>query len=137
VLEEELALLSAPGIRSLAEVIGQKDLRIVVLRAGCSYRQILEQWLVRQGVGQPRVMEFGTLEAVVSCVGAGLGVTMLPRGLLGPVWPSGRVAVHPLPSRDARVETQVIRRRDAYVSAALAAFLELLRARQRAVRTAA
>jgi len=129
VLEEELALLSAPGLRSVREAIGAPGLRIVVLRAGCSYRQVLEQWLARHGVPQPRVMEFGTLEAVVSCVAAGLGVTMLPRGLLGPVWQSGRVAMHGLPPREGRVETQFVRRRDAYVSAALTAFLDMVRTR--------
>src|SRR3954447_1721727 len=67
VLEEELVLLSAPALRSVADVIATQELRIVVLRAGCSYRQILEHWLARHGVAQPRVMEFGTLEAVVSC----------------------------------------------------------------------
>ena len=136
VLEEELALLSAPSFRSAEDAIGAPGLRIVVLRAGCSYRQILEQFLARQGVPQPRVMEFGTLEAVVSCVSAGLGVTMLPRGLLGPVWPKSRVALHTLPPRDARVETQFIRRRDGYISSALAAFVDMVRARHR-VRSAA
>lgn len=129
VLEEELALLSAPGPRSLEEAIGGSDLRIIVLRAGCSYRQRLEQFLIGHGIGQPRVMEFGTLESVVSCVAAGLGVTMLPRALLGPVWQQGRVAAHALPPREARVETQFVRRADAYVSAALARFLEMVRAR--------
>ncbi len=102
VLEEELALLSAPHLLTLAEAVAAPALRIVVLRSGCSYRQILENWLVRQGVTAPRVMEFGTLEAVVASVSAGLGVTMLPRALLGPVWRQGRVAVHaPAGSRGA------------------------------------
>ena len=129
VLEEELVLLSAPGCRSLAEALGTAGLRIVVLRTGCSYRERLERFLAGQGLPAPRVMEFGTLEAVMSCVAAGLGVTMLPRALLGPVWQKGRVAMHAVPPRDARVETQFVRRRDAYVSAALAAFLAMARER--------
>ncbi len=137
VLEEELALLSAPSLRTLADAIGGEALRIVVLRSGCSYRQIMEQWLARQGVPPPRVMEFGTLEAVVGCVAAGLGVTMLPRALLGPVWRQGRVAVHALPPPDGRVETQFVRRRDAHVSSALAAFLQMLMRRVERVRSAA
>jgi DNA-binding transcriptional LysR family regulator len=129
IFEEELALLSAPSFRSAEQAISAPGVRIVVLRAGCSYRQLLEQWLARQGMAEPRVMEFGTFEAVVSCVAAGLGVTMLPRGLLGPVWQNGRVAAHALPARDSRVETQFIRRRDAYASSALAAFLGIVRTR--------
>jgi LysR family transcriptional regulator, cell division regulator len=125
--EEELALLTAPAVGSLDELAAQGDLRIVVLRRGCSYRQRLEEMLARRGVPVPRVLEFGTLEAIFGCVAAGLGVTLLPRALVGPVWREGRIALHTLPPQDARVETVLVRRRDAYSSSALAAFLEMVR----------
>ena len=54
---------------------------------------------------------------------AGLGVILLPRALIGSVWRQGGVALHALPPPDALVETVFVRRRDAYVSSALAAFL--------------
>ena len=85
----------------------------MVLRAGCSYRQRLEELLARRGVAAPRVLEFGTVEALFGCVAANLGVTLLPRALMGPVWQEGRVAVHALPPADAMVETVFIRRQDA------------------------
>ena len=75
VLEEELALFTAPSCGSTEEVLRRPDLRIVVLRVGCSYRDVLERWLASEGSVRPRVMEFGTLEAIVSCVSAGLGVS--------------------------------------------------------------
>jgi DNA-binding transcriptional LysR family regulator len=70
-------------------------------------------------------MEFGTLEAIVSCVAAGLGITMLPRALIGSVWKDGRVAVHRLPAKHAHVQTIFVRRR-AFVSSALSTFLAML-----------
>jgi DNA-binding transcriptional LysR family regulator len=69
------------------------------------------------------LLEFATLEAIIGCVSAGLGITLLPKALVGTVWPEGRVAVHPLPPADARVDTVLIRRRDAFVSSALTSFL--------------
>lgn len=128
IFEEELAVLTAPGIRSLDALAGQEDLRIVVLRAGCSYRQRLETILAKRGVAAPRVMEFGTLEAIVNCVGAGLGITLLPRGLIGPVWRDRLVRIHSLPVAEARVETSFIRRRAGHQSSAMAAFVDLARA---------
>jgi DNA-binding transcriptional LysR family regulator len=123
---EELALLTAPGMRSPEEALARAgEARIVVLRAGCSYRQRLEGALARRGIPAPRVLEFGTLEAVVGCVAAGLGVTLLPQALVGPVWREGRVALHALPPEEARVETVFVRRRDAHRSSALGAFLAL------------
>jgi DNA-binding transcriptional LysR family regulator len=76
-----------------------------------------------------RQLEFATLEAIVGCVSAGLGVTLLPRSLIGSGWRDGRLAVHELPAAEARVETLFIRRRDALVSSALAAFLQCARRR--------
>jgi DNA-binding transcriptional LysR family regulator len=120
---EELVLLTAAPVRSLDALAEAGEVRIVVLRRGCSYRQRLEEVLARHGVPAPRLLEFGTLEAVFGCVAAGLGITLLPRALIGPVWREGPVAMHALPPRDGVVETVFVRRRDGYVSSALAAFL--------------
>jgi LysR family transcriptional regulator, cell division regulator len=124
VFREELVVLTAPAIRSLDRLVGAGDIRIVVLRVGCSYRQRLEEILTRRGIVNPRRLEFGTLEAIISCVAAGLGVTLLPKALIGPVWSEGRVAVHTLPPDEACVETLFICRRDSHRSSALAAFLD-------------
>ena len=120
---EELTMLAAPGVSSLDEALGGGEVRVVVLRAGCSYRQMLEALLARRGVTVRRQLEFGTLEAIFGCVAAGLGITLLPRALIGPVWAAGRVSLHELPPADAKVDTVFIRRRDGFASSALRAFL--------------
>ena len=124
---EELALLTAPSIQRLDDVLNQTELKIVVLRAGCSYRQRLEEILAKRGIVGLRRLEFGTLEAIIGCVGAGLGVTLLPRSLIGQVWRDGTLAIHALPAADARVETLFIRHHDTKPSSALAAFLTCAR----------
>jgi DNA-binding transcriptional LysR family regulator len=124
---EELALLTAPDFGGPDALSHQPDLRIIVLRAGCSYRQRLEEILARRGLVGLRILEFGTLEAIFGCVAGGLGITLLPKGLIGPVWRDGLVAVHALPPSEAMVETVFIRRRDATVSRAQAAFLQHVR----------
>jgi DNA-binding transcriptional LysR family regulator len=125
VFREELSLLAAPGVSSLAEAFGggAGEVQLVVLRTGCSYRQRLETLLAQRGITVRRHLEFGTLEAIFGCVAAGLGITLLPRALLGPVWAGDRVSVHALPPADAHVETLFIHRRDGFVSSALRAFL--------------
>jgi LysR family transcriptional regulator, cell division regulator len=74
-----------------------------------------------------RVLEFGTLETIFSCVAAGLGVTLLPKALIGAVWSNNRVATHNLPNREGRVATVFIQHRDAYATSALRAFLDMAR----------
>lgn len=119
---EELVALTAPGTH-LNEVVGRPGFRIIVLRAGCSYRQRLESLLARRGAVGTRVMEFGTLETIIASVGAGLGVTLLPRALAETARRAGQVAIHALPPEDAVVETRFVRHRAAYVSSAMRAFV--------------
>jgi DNA-binding transcriptional LysR family regulator len=69
-------------------------------------------------------MEFGTLEAIFGCVAAGLGISLLPRALIGPVWREGRVSLHTLPPAESQVSMVFIHRREACLSSALRAFLD-------------
>ncbi len=123
IFHEELVLGTAPAVRRLDDLAERGDIKIVVLRAGCSYRQRLEEILARRGMVGLRQLEFGTIESIVGCVAGGLGVTLMPHGVLAPAERAGRIAVHRLPATEARVETIFIRRRDGFVSTALAAFL--------------
>ena len=123
--QERLVVLTARRETSLSAYLRKNDLRMVVLRAGCSYRLILESWLAHRGIVGGRILEFGTLEAIIGCVEAGLGMTLLPEALVGPVWRDERVAVHPLPNDYGHVDTLFIRRRDSFQSSALKALLAL------------
>jgi DNA-binding transcriptional LysR family regulator len=125
--EEELVILTAPHLASVEAALQGGTARIIVLRAGCSYRQRLEALLAGRGIAVPRLMEFGTLEAIFGCVAAGLGITLLPRALVGPVWQSGRVGLHPLQRADGMVTTVFIHRRETHLSSALSAFLDQVR----------
>lgn len=125
VFTEELVVLTDPSVTEFAARLAAGDVRIAVLRAGCAYRQRLENVLIRRGVVTPRILEFGTLETVMASVAAGLAMTLLPQALIGSVWQSDRVAIHTLPPEEARVETLFVQRRDAHQSSALRAFLDL------------
>lgn len=127
VFKETLAVATAPRVASLDALAGVAELKIVVLRAGCSYRQRLEEILARRGIVDLRRLEFGTIDSILGCVAAGLGVTLLPQSVLAQARGEGRIAVHDLPAAEARVETLFIRRRDAYASSALDTFLECAR----------
>ncbi len=126
VFREELVAVTAPGLSDLRALPTIADLKIVVLRAGCSYRQRLEDILARRGVVGLRRLEFGTLDTILACVGAGIGVTLLPRVVVEAAARAGRVVLHPLPPAEALVDTVFIRRRDGYSSSALRAFLDCM-----------
>ncbi|MCE8049822.1 LysR family transcriptional regulator [Halomonas daqingensis] len=122
--EEELVILAAPEIEDLESYLQRDNLKVIVLRAGCSYRLILESMLARRGVVAFRLLEFGALESIFSTVSSGLGITLLPKRLVSDVLFKYQVSSHSLDDEDGRVKTVFIRRHDAYFSSALVSFLE-------------
>jgi LysR family transcriptional regulator, cell division regulator len=128
IVEEELVVVTAPSCHDLDRYLATADeIKLVLFRAGCSYRQRFESILAARGRTTPRRLELGTLDGIVGCVAAGVGITLLPRAVVETARCAGRVAVHPLPAAQSRVTTVFVRRHDAYVSAALARFVECCR----------
>jgi len=80
---EPMVIVAAPGHR-LADLskVETDELRmesVLAPEAGCAYRELLEAEL-NDGSGEPvPFLEFGNIEAIKRGVGAGLGVSMLPR----------------------------------------------------------
>jgi len=127
VFREELVMVTARSVHGLDQALKRPVLKIVVLRAGCSYRQRLEALLARRGVVGLRRLEFGTIDGILGCVAAGLGITLLPRAIVAAASREGRVVLHKLPRDDSEVDTMFIRHRDAFVSSALGAFMHCAR----------
>lgn len=124
---EELVVLTARTVQSLDDVTRKGDVKIVVHHQGCAYRQILENLLIKRGVVGIRHLEFGTLETIYRAVSAGLGITLLPRSLIGSMWRDNAVSVHGLPEAESRITTVFVHRQDALMSSALKEFLKLAR----------
>ncbi|ALK35033.1 LysR substrate-binding domain-containing protein [Burkholderia plantarii] len=124
---EELVLVTSPAIRSVKELAGRPDLKTVVFQFGCSYRQRLDSFLAGMGIVVAKPLEFGSLDAIINCVAAGVGITLLPKGVVADAATAGDVSIHRVPKELAHVETLFVRREDAYVSSAMTAFLEMAR----------
>jgi DNA-binding transcriptional LysR family regulator len=127
IFTEELVLVTSTAVRSVRDLAKIAELRTVVFQFGCSYRQRLESYLASRGIVVAKPLEFGSLDTILSCVSAGIGVTLLPKGVVAEAVNAGRVAMHRMPQNQAKVQTLFIRRRDSYQSSALIAFLQLTR----------
>ncbi|SFV09894.1 LysR family transcriptional regulator [Pseudoduganella namucuonensis] len=122
VFEEELVLLTGDrhGPVSGPEDVGRKAL--LVFRSGCAYRRKLEGWFAEAGVTPSRVSEFGTFEAIIGCVAAGMGVALMPREVLKQRKLAGTIRVHTLPPEFAMVQTMLVWREDVVLHPARQAF---------------
>ena len=124
-LVEELVLVTARWVVDLdTALLAPGGPRVLVFRAGCSYRARLSQILAARGAAGVRLLEYGTLEGILGCVGAGLGVSLLPRAVVERHLADGRVRAHVLTEQESHAETIFVRRRDVRSSPALTRFVE-------------
>jgi LysR family transcriptional regulator, cell division regulator len=131
VFKEQLVLVTASRWTSLAALrkgTPTAGPTVLVFRTGCSYRQRLEQLLAGFGWPCSERLEFGTLEGILGCVAADMGVTLLPRTVVGRTKLNGGIRAHTLDSSQSRVETLFIRRRAAYENSALKSFIDSIKA---------
>jgi DNA-binding transcriptional LysR family regulator len=131
---EELAIAAPAAVATLEDLWALPGLRMVVFRHGCSYRRRLENLLTNRGISGIRTMQFGSLEAILECVAAGVGFTLLPLSVLSSAInqsANGRAfTVHRLAAAESYAETVFIRRVECHLSSAMAEFLSIARNQQ-------
>ncbi|MDP1585995.1 MAG: LysR substrate-binding domain-containing protein [Bradyrhizobium sp.] len=126
---EDLVLVTARRWTSLAALRAgtpESGPTALVFRTGCTYRQRLEQLLTEFGWPSAARFELGTLDGMIGCVAAGLGVTLLPRAVVERNDQSGNIRIHPLSPSQSQVDTLFIRRRSAHQYSALQGFVSCL-----------
>ncbi|RNB87281.1 LysR family transcriptional regulator [Brevibacillus fluminis] len=123
VFNEELVIVSAPSVTGIEEAVTKP---ILVYGLGCSYRDVLERWIAASGFKRPVVMELGTLEAIIGTVSAGLGISLLPRAVVDRHAAEGTLRAHPIEETYRYMKTDLITRKDTFISSALRAFINLL-----------
>jgi len=127
--EEELVLVTAERWKNLDALRAgtpESGPTALVFRTGCSYRQRLEQVLAALGWTCPTRLEFGTLDGIIGCVGADMGVTLLPRAVVERSGWTANVRAHALDKTLRQVKTLLIRRRTSYESSALLALRDCM-----------
>ncbi|NEB03359.1 LysR substrate-binding domain-containing protein [Streptomyces sp. SID13726] len=121
VFVEHLALVTARRVTDLESVL--RDPKILVFRTGCAYRRRLESILQARGAVGVRCTELGTVEGILGCVSAGMGVSLLSSVTIEQYVGRDQLRVHELSEDEARCETVFVRRADVPPSAALTRFL--------------
>ncbi|MGG6312656.1 LysR family transcriptional regulator [Paenibacillus macerans] len=123
VFDEEVVVISPPGIADMDEALAKPSL---VYSRGCSYREMLEGLQRSRGITHVGTMEFGTLEAILGGVSAGLGISLVPRIVAQKQEREGAVRVHEVPESMRHMKTELIYRKNAHPTSALRALIDLL-----------
>ena len=133
---EELVLVSAKRFNNLAALRAgtpESGPTALVFRTGCTYRQRLEQVFSDFGWPSAARFELGTLDGMIGCVAAGMGVTLLPRAVVERSDQRKEVNIHSLDAAWSRVDTLFIQRRSAHQYSALSGFVSCLTGAERVI----
>jgi DNA-binding transcriptional LysR family regulator len=118
---EELVMVTESCITSIKAV---EKPTLLVSSLGCPYRAVLENWLRQSGIMPYKIMEFGTLEGIIGCVSAGMGITVFPKSIIVNLNYLDKVNMLPMPAELANMPITFIRRRDALLTKAMSMFIE-------------
>lgn len=125
VFAEQLVLVSNDSHFSISDKTSLKKRKLLVFKRGCSYRKLLEEWLHSEGITPQHLMEFGSLEAIIGCVNAGLGITLLPKSVIERFEQQFLLSTYELPENFGQVTTYFIQKKDTVATLALKQFIKL------------
>lgn len=126
VFEEELVLITDTVHPPISSIIDIRTRTVLVFHTGCAYREKLEQWLHQEKIIPNKIMEFGTMDGIIGCVSAGLGISMLPYSVIAKHIQEGTLRQHSLPNPYGKVKTMFIYRKEKYLPTSLLKFIDML-----------
>lgn len=101
---------------------------LILMASGTNLREYVDRLLSEAGIVAQIALELDNVEAIKKMIEAQLGISLLPQVALESETASGRLIALPLHDvPHARRRISVIHRKDKYLSAALKAFMQMLR----------
>lgn len=83
IYREQLVLVTDQSVDAPDQIDNRQ---LLVFKQGCSYRTAAEQGLRSSGFAPVELSELGTLDGILACVAAGIGITLLPRSVVERRW---------------------------------------------------
>ncbi len=124
---EELVLVAGKddACGDILDIIKKRT--ILVFREGCSYRALLERYLSEIGHVPLKRFEFGSVEAIIGGVEAGIGISLLPRAVVAKRLLEKSLVAYEPPEHIRNCTTSVVFRKDAIKTVEMDAFLALVK----------
>lgn len=128
---ESLVLVGRPGHR----LAGRKDVAwrdvagepILFTQMGCAYRNLFERTLIRAGVPFGTGLELDAIDAIKRCVGAGMGVSLLPAIAVRREVEAGELAAIRVSGDPLWIWSMMLWHKNRWMSPAIRTFVEAIR----------
>lgn len=126
VFEEELVLVAKESNISSLDFNQLDNQTIIVFQSGCFYRDIFEKWLKSEGIRPTNIMELNTLDGVIGCVKAGLGISLLTKTVANQLPQNENIKQFALPEKYRFISTKFINHKDIVKTSAFHAFVSVM-----------
>lgn len=103
------------------------DHTLLLSRVDCSYRRILEQILQESRCEPKMVLEFNSVAAIIECVAAGLGVTLIPEIAVSRELELKNLVTLPWSESNIEVAQLMIWHQDKWLSPIMKGFMDITR----------
>lgn len=119
--KEELLLVTPKSHRRVRAPDDVMLDTLIVFEQGCAYRRHAESWFLAGGKGRRpgRTLELASYHAILACVAAGAGVSVVPRSVIDMQNEPHGFSAYSL-GKDGRITTYLISRREQYAPSFLA-----------------
>lgn len=123
----ENLVIVAPSAMKRNEIVSSwKELSILTFKAGCTFRNRLDQWIQEQSLPPGKRIEFDSLDSILSCVISGMGISLLPESYLNEKKQKKFLTILPLSSKLRRIRTVFIRNKEIESRNSLNEFVKML-----------
>lgn len=78
---EPVVLIAPASAEDVARAADLNGATLLMWPVGCPYRATMERWLAANDVTPGRILSYGSYATIVACVGAGVGFSLVPRGV--------------------------------------------------------
>ncbi len=107
-----------------------EDSNIVTFKKGCSYRNQFQKWMAEEEINYRRVLEFGSLEAILGCVRAGLGYTVLPLSVIDKMGLDKDLKIKKIPKEFGELDTVFVYKKNLSETKAFKEFINIAQERR-------
>ncbi|GBC61641.1 LysR family transcriptional regulator [Desulfonema ishimotonii] len=122
-IQEEMSIV-LPGDYPNRQLTSTAGLAVLYTEKGCSYREIFQGLLAKQGIHAENIVETGSIEVIRRYVLCGIGLSFLPTITVREEIESGAIRHIPW-QNDPPVMIQLARHKDKWITPAMRAFIRL------------
>lgn len=121
---EKLIFVAGPLHPPISSFIDLYDTRLFLYKSGCFYRNKLDLWLQEEGIFPDNITSLETLDNILNCIKANLGVSIMVKTFADEYIKNGVIKEYPINKQDAFVITSFIRHKDSILTSSLKAFID-------------